>query len=118
MKFYALLFFSDCYEQNEKHRAWYTSLCFYASNRFDRDALLEVWSHKYCQRKASDGFTLTESNCYVSTKKRRMERLILSAQGLTDPDYCYSKEQSRELIDEYDELIPPTPFQERDLDMP
>jgi len=115
MKYYALFVLYEAGEPDPKLRICHTSVSFYASSKIIAEVILATFIEKHYNFLWSMyNRMVTERKCYLSTNSNKMLRIILNAQGIIQPEYRYDKEQSAALREEYDELLPPTPFHERE----
>ena len=115
MKYYALFVFKEALEPDPKLQICHTSVSFYAGSKIIAEVILATWIEKhYDFLWYMYNRSVTEQKCYLSTNSNKMLRVILNAQGIVQPEYQYNQEQSAALREEYDELLPPTPFNERE----
>lgn len=116
MKYYAILFFTVPGEPDPKYRQIITSVSFHAKDKWDADATLEVFEQKYMDHIFNNCYStvIAPMKYYLSTRSNRMLSLIRQIQKLRWPEYQYDLKGSVDLLDEYHEYLPPTPYNERD----
>ena len=117
MKYYAILFFTVPGERDPKYQLLTTSVSFHATDKWDADDALDVFEQKYMDKVFNNcnGTAITPTKFFLSTRASKMLQLIRQIQKRALPEYQYDRTQSAELLDEWHDNFPLTPYNERCL---